>query len=210
MSILHVVSVSGGKDSAATTILALETEPRESLRFVMADTGNEHESTYEYLGYMERHLGIQIVRLKASFAREMAGKREYILKHWPGKGVAPEAVARAAAAMTPTGNPFLDLCLWKGRFPSRTAQFCTQFLKTEPLVEYQMALIETGQCEAVWSWQGIRIDESRRRVSVKLGDITRTAQYAEDQGSVVVPANGDSILFTPVISCCTCGMPHSA
>ena len=165
VSILHVVSVSGGKDSAATTILALETEPRESLRFVMADTGNEHESTYEYLGYMERHLGIQIVRLKASFAREMAGKREYILKHWPGKGVAPEAVARAAAAMTPTGNPFLDLCLWKGRFPSRTAQFCTQFLKTEPLVEYQMALIETGQCEAVWSWQGVRMDESYSRRS---------------------------------------------
>ena len=23
----------------------------------------------------------------------------------------------------------LDLCLWKGRFPSRKAQFCTEFLK---------------------------------------------------------------------------------
>ena len=32
----------------------------------------------------------------------------------------------------PTGNPFLDLCIIKGRFPSRKAQFCTQFLKTEP------------------------------------------------------------------------------
>ena len=30
----------------------------------------------------------------------------------------------------------LDLCIWKGRFPSRKAQFCTSELKTMPLVEY--------------------------------------------------------------------------
>lgn len=161
--ILHVVSVSGGKDSAATAILALETQPRDALRFVFADTGNEHESTYEYLGYMERHLGIQIVRLKRTFEREIANKREYILAHWPRKGVPQADCDRAAAAMAPTGNPFLDLCIWKGRFPSRRAQFCTQLLKTEPLVEYQMGLIDSGQCEAVWSWQGVRMDESESR-----------------------------------------------
>lgn len=59
--VLHVVSVSGGKDSAATAILALETMPRESLRFAFCDTGNEHESTIEYVAYMARHLGIDIV-----------------------------------------------------------------------------------------------------------------------------------------------------
>ena len=53
--------------------------------------------------------------------------------------------------------------MWKGRFPSRKAQFCTQFLKTEPLTEWQMNLIDSGECEAVWSWQGVRIDESDAR-----------------------------------------------
>lgn len=163
MSILHVVSISGGKDSAATAIVALETMPRESLRFIFCDTGNEHESTYDYVAYMERHLGIQIVTLRAEFSQQMAAKREYILTKWPGKGVPLDACERAAAAMVPTGNPFLDLCVWKGRFPSRRAQFCTEQLKTLPATEYQLDLIERGECDAVWSWQGIRMDESHSR-----------------------------------------------
>jgi 3'-phosphoadenosine 5'-phosphosulfate sulfotransferase (PAPS reductase)/FAD synthetase len=161
--VLHVVSMSGGKDSCATAILALETQPRESLRFVFADTGNEHESTYEYLRYLELALDIKIDWLRVNFDREIANKRQYILEHWPRKGVADDAVERAAAAMEPTGNPYLDLCVWKGRFPSRKAQFCTEFLKTKPLVEYQMNLIDDGLCDAVWSWQGVRLDESVSR-----------------------------------------------
>lgn len=163
MSIMHVVSVSGGKDSAATAILALETQPRELLRFVFADTGNEHESTIEYIDYMARHLGIEIVTLRADLSGEVIRFREYVREHWPRKGVPQADCERAIAAMVPTGNPYLDLCLWKGRFPSRRAQFCTDYLKTRPLVEYQMSLIEAGECDAVWSWQGVRIDESEAR-----------------------------------------------
>ena len=32
-----------------------------------------------------------------------------------------KAKRRALAVMYPSGNPFLDLCMWKGRFPSRMA-----------------------------------------------------------------------------------------
>ena len=49
MSTIHVVSMSGGKDSTATALLALETQSREDVRFVFADTGNEHSAVYEYL-----------------------------------------------------------------------------------------------------------------------------------------------------------------
>lgn len=162
--ILHVVSVSGGKDSAATAILALETQPLESLRFVFADTGNEDPSTIDYVAYMARHLCIEIYTLPhRDFSREIAGKREYVVKHWPRKGVSQAVIDRALKALQPTGNPFLDLCIWKGRFPARKAQFCTQELKTIPLVEYQMGFIERGEAEAVWSWQGVRIDESDAR-----------------------------------------------
>jgi 3'-phosphoadenosine 5'-phosphosulfate sulfotransferase (PAPS reductase)/FAD synthetase len=55
----------------------------------------------------------------------------------------------------------LDLCIWKGRFPSRKAQFCTEELKTVPLQNFQQDLIEAGN--DVWSWQGIRADESLER-----------------------------------------------
>lgn len=163
MSIIHVVSVSGGKDSAATAILALETQPRESLRFIFCDTGNEHESTVEYVDYMARHLGITIDTLRADFSEEIVRFRDYVRDHWPRKGVPEADCERALTALVPTGNPFLDLCIWKGRFPSRKAQFCTEFLKTRPAVEYQMGLIDSGQAEAVWSWQGVRLDESASR-----------------------------------------------
>ena len=42
----HVVSVSGGKDSTATYLLALE-QTGGDFDAVFADTGNEHEATYE-------------------------------------------------------------------------------------------------------------------------------------------------------------------
>ena len=161
--ILHCVSVSSGKDSAATAVLGLETMPTASLRFVSCDTGNEHESYLPYLAYMERHLGIKIDVLRASFADEIARKRDYVRDHWPRKGVPQADCERAIKALVPTGNPFLDLCVWKGRFPSRTAQFCTQHLKTDLLVEYAMGFIERGECDAVWSWQGTRINESESR-----------------------------------------------
>lgn len=163
MSVLHVVSVSGGKDSAATAIVALETMPRESLRFVFADTGNEHESTYEYIDYMAGHLGIQIHTLKADFRADIERRRAYIEKYWPIKGVAWADCERAMRALQATGNPYLDLCLIKGRFPATKSAFCTQELKTKPLVEWQMGLIDSGACAAVWSWQGVRIDESQSR-----------------------------------------------
>jgi 3'-phosphoadenosine 5'-phosphosulfate sulfotransferase (PAPS reductase)/FAD synthetase len=182
--IIHVVSVSGGKDSAATAIMALETQPRDSLRFIFCDTGNEHESTYEWLEYMAHHLGIEIVTLRAEFADKIERKRQYILEHWPAKGVPPDACERAAKAMVPSGNPFLDLCVWKGRFPSRRVQFCTEQLKTLPAVEYQLGLIDGGQCDAVWSWQGVRMDESQARAA-RLHISGHMCRSFEEQGAGV-------------------------
>src|SRR5574337_288969 len=160
--VLHVVSVSGGKDSAATAILALETMPRESLRFVFADTGNEHESTLEYVAYMARHLGVEINTIRADLRERVLRRRDFVREKLALE-MPPASIERMLSALVPTGNPYLDLCLWKGRFPSRRAQFCTTELKTLPLVEYQLGFIERGECEAVWSWQGVRMDESLAR-----------------------------------------------
>ncbi|KPB33998.1 phosphoadenosine phosphosulfate reductase family protein [Pseudomonas savastanoi pv. phaseolicola] len=64
--------------------------------------------------------------------------------------------------LKPTGNPFLDLCIWKGRFPSRKAQFCTMELKRDPMLE-QVVLPLLGNGDMIMSWQGVRADESINR-----------------------------------------------
>jgi 3'-phosphoadenosine 5'-phosphosulfate sulfotransferase (PAPS reductase)/FAD synthetase len=161
----HLSSVSGGKDSTATLLLSLKQFP-ESTSAVFADTGNEHQATYDYIDYLEDKLGIQIVRLKQDFTDWWWRRRDYVRDKWPEKGVEQSVVASALAVLEegPTGNPYLDLCMLKGRFPSRMAQFCTQYLKTEPLMEYALGIVETTGCD-VWSWQGVRRDESARRAN---------------------------------------------
>lgn len=213
MSIIHLVSVSSGKDSQATLEIAIERFGKARCIFVFADTGNEDQAVYDHLVYLEKTLGIVIVRLRADFSEQIAAKREFVARdvrigrkykrvplkdangntlwlrdrfgniememvwkrgkfdlvgiprtkkidcgriRWTNK-----AKRRALAVLHPHGNPFLDLCIWKGRFPSRTAQFCTTELKTIPLTEFAMALIDQGN--KVVSWQGVRRDESHNR-----------------------------------------------
>lgn len=170
----HVISVSGGKDSTATLLLALDRCPADSIIPIFCDTGNEHEQTYEYLAYLEQTLNIKITRLKADFSKQIAVKRLFIAHdqrtgrdkagrklRWSNK-----AKRRALAVLHPSGNPFLDLCLWKGRFPSRKAQFCTEELKRNMAVEFQLSLMDAGF--NVISWQGVRRDESHNRRAAKL------------------------------------------
>lgn len=159
---MKVVSVSGGKDSTATAGMAIQKHGKENCRFVFADTGNEHEATYEYIyNYLPKALDITIDVVRADFTEKMKAKRNYIENHWPGKGVPDDIVRSALSVMQPTGNPFLDLCLWKNRFPSRKAQFCTQELKRYPLDNHNLELISQGY--VVESWQGVRRDESEAR-----------------------------------------------
>jgi len=173
VSIIHVVSVSGGKDSAATLLLAIERFGAHRVRGIFCDTGNEHEAVYEYLDYLQLATGVTITRLTANFDAEIANKRMFIARdvrtrrgkdgrrvRWTNK-----AKRRALAVLHPTGNPFLDLCMWKGRFPSRKAQFCTEHLKRNMAVEYQLTLVEAGH--TVVSWQGVRRDESLNRRDAK-------------------------------------------
>jgi 3'-phosphoadenosine 5'-phosphosulfate sulfotransferase (PAPS reductase)/FAD synthetase len=157
----HVVSVSGGKDSTATYCRAIERGV--PFRAVAADTGNEHPATYEAVNALHiKTGGPQVEWVKADFSRQIAGKRAFIEKNWERHGVPADLVARALAVLHPTGNPFLDLCLWKGRFPSRMAQFCTESLKVEPIDQHvTRPLLETGA--TVISWQGVRANESEVR-----------------------------------------------
>lgn len=156
----NVVSVSGGKDSTALLLLAIEREA-ENLQAVFADTGHEHPQTYEYVQYLNDKV-FPIKTIRANFSEQIAKKRQFIATKWREQGIPEEKVLLALETLQPTGNPFLDLCIWHGRFPSTKARFCSEELKRNPIMEQvQMPLLEEGH--TIWSWQGVRADESLAR-----------------------------------------------
>lgn len=210
---IHFSSISGGADSLATALVAIERANRREmdLRLINADLGaNENPITHDYIGYLEQALGLPILRVRADFTAEFAARRETIQHHWGREKrrtehdaackarrelippvisncrpslerrdalkswvaachcperisppVSQDVIDRAKALLVPTGEPFLDLCMLKGRFPSRKAQFCTERLKLEPINAVTHPLLEAGR--TVISWIGERADESAER-----------------------------------------------
>ncbi|WP_253254588.1 phosphoadenosine phosphosulfate reductase family protein [Vibrio parahaemolyticus] len=206
--VANIVSISGGKDSTAQWLVAIENEVPNIIP-VFADTGHEHDITYKYVEYLEQNLG-KIHRVKADFSRQIANKATYIKEHWADDLAKPidgfwkalkktenpeptyqpidpyqigtqdgdyvwisarpplpddeirRVVSNAVEALAPTGNPFIDLCLWKGRFPSSRARFCSFELKHEP-IRKQIVEPMLDEYDEVISWQGVREQESKAR-----------------------------------------------
>ncbi|MHA7967725.1 phosphoadenosine phosphosulfate reductase domain-containing protein [Paenibacillus sp. CAU 1782] len=159
METVNVVNKSGGKDSTATWLKALEDGIKPLV--VFNDTGNEHPLTYEYLEYLESNLG-PIKRINADFSQQIERKRETVQTKWRNDGIGEDVIQAALEMLHPTGNPFLDLCIWKGRFPSTKIRFCTVELKVRPMFDQVFEpLLDEGK--HVVSWQGIRATESRER-----------------------------------------------
>jgi 3'-phosphoadenosine 5'-phosphosulfate sulfotransferase (PAPS reductase)/FAD synthetase len=158
----NIINVSGGKDSLATWLVAIERET-ENIQVVFADTGHEHAQTYEYVDYLESKLG-PVTRVRADFSAEIERKRVVVQTKWRDEGMSEAIIERALSVLHPTGVPFLDLCLWKGRFPSTRRRFCSEQLKHLP-IDRQVILPALADCQwsEVRSWQGVRADESPRR-----------------------------------------------
>lgn len=157
----NIVSVSGGKDSTALLLLAIELEA-PNLQAVFADTGHEHPETYAYLDYLANATGVPIRRVRAEFSVQIARKRQFVETKWREQGVPEGIVLAALEVLQPTGIPYLDMCLWKGRFPSTKTPFCTEELKRNPIIEQMMLPLLDGD-SMVLSWQGVRLDESYSR-----------------------------------------------
>jgi 3'-phosphoadenosine 5'-phosphosulfate sulfotransferase (PAPS reductase)/FAD synthetase len=145
---LNIVSVSGGKDSTVVYLLALDEFGKDGFRAVFADTGHEHPVTYNYLRNLpEMAGGPSIEWVKGEFSEGIARKNERL-------------AAKDLPPLQPTGNPFLDMMLWKGRAPSTKAQFCTEHLKLAPIKKWLDGI--RGDREVNMS-VGIRAGESVRR-----------------------------------------------
>jgi len=187
MSIINLVSISGGKDSTAMALIAAEQVP-DAVRFVFADTGHEHPVTYKHVhdlsDELERRTGQAVQWVRADFTRQIEKRRQRIADKWPEEGVPQDHVERALEASQPTGNPMLDLCLWKGRFPSTRARFCSQELKHKPIHEQAVEPM-LDQYQAVVSWQGVRRDESRNRRDLPERDVEFGQWEPEPKGLLI-------------------------
>lgn len=136
---INIVNVSGGVDSTACYLLALERG--KPFRAVFADTGNEHEITLDYINSLARKTGGPEVQTVRADFRQRIGVRRARLEMMRDTGEYDEGwdaenVARVLENLHPTGKPMLDMCIWKGRFPSTTKRFCTVLLKLEAINRY--------------------------------------------------------------------------
>jgi len=111
-SIRHIVSVSGGKDSAALAIFMKQRYPQIPAEYVFCDTGCELPETYEYLDQIEALLGEPIKRINAL---EM-----FKIRQKPGRTAFDIWLKEAYGDFLP--NP--------------RARWCTRVLKIEPFEKY--------------------------------------------------------------------------
>lgn len=139
---IRVCSVSGGKDSTALYCWMVQEFGIDGFRAVFADTGNEHPVTLNYvrnLHVMARGPAVEWVTADFTSIFDRQGKEE-------------------------SGNPFLDMCIAKGRAPSAKAQFCTENLKMAPIRAW---LQKFRGNEQVVMYTGIRRAESVKRSAYK-------------------------------------------
>ena len=175
MAMKRIVSVSGGKDSTACYLLAMEYgKPFDA---VFADTGHESQQTYDYIAELPGKAGGPPIKtVRADFSAAIQRKRARLPETWGKKGIPEATIRRAQSYLVPTGNPFVDASLLNGIFPAQHGRYCTRQLKTEPIDRYAYRpAIEAGY--HVVSWQGIRAEESlvrrdmpyRQRVNMQSG-----------------------------------------
>lgn len=141
-----VVSFSGGKTSAYMSyILKRDYSDKYNLRFVFANTGEEHENTLGFVDSVDREFGLGVVWVEA-------------VVHERGKGNTHKVVDFKSASRN--GEPFRAVIAKYG-IPNKTHFYCTRALKTEPI---QSWIKESGLAGADMAL-GIRADESSRRSS---------------------------------------------
>lgn len=177
---INIVNVSGGVDSTACYLLALERGI--PFRAVFADTGNEHEITLDYVRNLAHVTGgpeLQIV--KADFAQRIEAKRMRLeMMRDSGQykeGWDAEKVERVLDNLHATGVPFIDMVLYNGRFPAGAKRFCTVELKLDAIKRQATipaiaeAIQAGGRATDVIHWVGIRRDESRARANAEEWEI---------------------------------------
>jgi 3'-phosphoadenosine 5'-phosphosulfate sulfotransferase (PAPS reductase)/FAD synthetase len=152
-----ILSLSGGKDSAAAALFLREQEIPHTRIFM--DTGWEHPDLYAHLDYLEEELG-EIIRIQPR------------IPDLPAE-VLPEVEAiEALVGRSPSA--FVRWAVRKGMFPSRVRRYCTQELKVRPFLRYVDSLDDD-----VINVVGIRAAESHARASLPEREPMPGAEHIE-------------------------------
>lgn len=131
LSVIHHIGVSGGKDSSALLLWAVH------------ESGLDRASIWPTFcnTHNEDELTYEHVRM---LSREVCEKNGVRAIEW----LEPE-------------RGFFDLAMHKKRFPSRRAQFCTDYLKLRPTQAWVKQRMAEGH--TVIALSGVRADESNER-----------------------------------------------
>lgn len=151
----HIVGFSGGADSQACALWVRKRFPAEDIILINTDAGgNEHPITTGFIRWYSEtiHPVITITPIVADMGNKAKAKI-------------------AELGLAPTDPLTFDLLAQlKGCYPSRKAQFCTEYLKLRPqlrwLDEHFPPRIEDGvryPTDAFERYNGVRRDESERR-----------------------------------------------
>lgn len=154
---LHILSLSGGKDSVAAALYLVEKQIPH--RRVFMDTGWEHPDLYDHLDYLADILG-PIERISAP------------LPKLPADVLADVEAIEAVLGISP--SVFVRWTVHKGMFPSRKFRFCTQFLKVRPFLAY----VEELDADII-NVLGIRAEESAARSKLPERELMPGAEHIE-------------------------------
>lgn len=150
----HIVGFSGGADSQACAGWALEMFSKENVILCNSDAGgNEHPLTTAHVRWYAANVH-PVVEVRA-LVRDLGdvGTRD-------GKTRDRRATLGEDALLS-----FADLAFVKQRFPSRKAQFCTEYLKLAPQRRWIRENLAEG--EAYTRYSGVRADESELRKGLR-------------------------------------------
>jgi len=145
----HVVGFSGGIDSQAVARWVLNRCPPQDVILLNSDAGgNEHPMTSEFVAWYSANVH-PVVVIQALIS-DLGGTGE--------RSAAIEARRDEFSEDEPL--TFDGLAYIKGRFPSRTAQFCTEFLKLKPALRW---IQDNLSGQKIIRYTGVRRDESKKR-----------------------------------------------
>ena len=133
----YICSFSGGKDSVATYLYLTKELGLKNVFGIFADTGWEHESTYQYIDSLIEQ-GWKICKVQGSTSQLSTRNKDY--------GDKPLSM--------------VELVKIKGRFPSAMARFCTTELKLKPVL-YAFEKMFKGKSSKKFINKGVELPDLR-------------------------------------------------
>lgn len=158
-----IISFSGGKDSVASYIRAIQRYPEMRIELIFTDTGDEMPETYEYLRWFHEHVH-PVIRL----AQKLVGRREkgnritelvnlawdIDVKDFPEMGIITIFdEIRERFKKSPATPPW----------PSKGLRFCTRALKINPFYRYIRNNYPKSERDSIIIVKGLRAQESKDR-----------------------------------------------